>query len=198
MGEKAHVTIIVSGYRKKNTWNMVKSFEAGALEAGHEVEFFHVKDLKISPCTGCEYCFKTGECIIHDDMYRIYPALEKTDILVLATPIYFFTFSSDLKKVLDRFQPFWSSKYVMKDTSKRKKLKVFFLSNHGGPYQNDAYFATHLPLKTICSSLKADYHANYFVSATDKHPVEEQIDVMAELHMWGSNCTTVPRKTIHR
>ena len=73
-------------------------------------------DLKISPCTGCLACSKTGECVIKDDMQVLYEDLLAADILLVASPIYFKGLPCQLKCVIDRCQALWARKYILKKT----------------------------------------------------------------------------------
>ena len=78
-------------------------FERGALEAGNEVTRISVGHAKISGCMACEYCFShDGECVQKDDMAKIYPAVKASDVVVLASPLYYWGFSGQLKLALDR------------------------------------------------------------------------------------------------
>jgi multimeric flavodoxin WrbA len=75
-----------------------------ARAAGATVEVFHLHDMDISPCTGCEGCHKPDveNCVIRDDMETVYPKLRGADAVVFASPIYFFMMSAQLKTALDR------------------------------------------------------------------------------------------------
>jgi multimeric flavodoxin WrbA len=85
------------------TDKLTAAFSAGAEEAGHTVATFRVADLKISGCLGCGHCLQeTGVCVQKDDMGIILNALRKADTLVLASPLYFWNFTAQLKCAIDR------------------------------------------------------------------------------------------------
>ena len=86
-----------------NTDILVSSFVKGA-EKNHDVEIISVHDVNVNPCVGCNSCFdrKGNECFQNDDMALIYNKLEETDILVIASPVYFYGLSAQLKAVIDR------------------------------------------------------------------------------------------------
>lgn len=93
-----------SPHAKGNTSELVKTFRQGAEEAGHEVTVFNLQQMNIRPCLGC---YKGGKdarnpCVQKDDMRQIYPAYSEADILVLASPMYYWSFSAQLKMVIDR------------------------------------------------------------------------------------------------
>ena len=75
----------------------------GAREAGHEVTRVDVCDLDIAPCTGCVACGYEGPCVQRDDMDALRKQILASDMLVLATPLYYYGMSAQLKTVVDRF-----------------------------------------------------------------------------------------------
>jgi len=86
-----------------NTEIMAKAFENGAVEAGHDVSLINLAGKNISGCLGCQYCFThDGECVQKDDMADILTIIDHTDLLVFASPIYWFDITSQLKAVIDR------------------------------------------------------------------------------------------------
>ncbi|MGO4988006.1 flavodoxin family protein [Gallicola sp. Sow4_E12] len=180
------IGIIVSGYRKKNTYALVESYKKGAEEAGHEVKELFLKSFDLRPCTGCESCYTTGKCVIKDEMHNFYDLIDESDILVLASPIYFYMFTSDMKLLFDRAQPYWS----MKDAAggkQEKKKELIYISTNGQPYQMDAYHATFKPIRMFCGSILAKYKGNYLVSNTDRNPVKERIDLLEEIFEIGKS-----------
>lgn len=98
--------LILNGSPRMNgsTAAMVKAFAEGAKEAGHEVTMIPVGRKKIAGCLGCEYCHTKGEgrCIQKDDEEEVYKALEHAQMLVLASPIYYYTLSAQLQAALHR------------------------------------------------------------------------------------------------
>ncbi len=95
------------------TGKLLKALTAGLAKAEATVQTFEISRRSISPCTGCLTCMhKTpGRCAIRDDMEPIYEALQISDLLVMATPLYVDTMSAQLKTVMDRclacLQPFF-------------------------------------------------------------------------------------------
>ena len=87
------------------TAKMVSVFKAAAENAGHQVTVCSVCRMNIHGCLACEYCHDKGQgsCVQQDDMREIYGKLRETDMLVLASPIYYHNISGQLKCVIDRF-----------------------------------------------------------------------------------------------
>jgi multimeric flavodoxin WrbA len=74
----------------------------GAIEASHQVEKVVLAEKKINYCTGCYACKASGKCAQKDDMAEILDKMTSADVIVLATPVYFYTMCAQMKTVLDR------------------------------------------------------------------------------------------------
>ncbi|MDR1730638.1 MAG: flavodoxin family protein [Synergistaceae bacterium] len=97
--------VILSGSPRKNatTDRLVRAFVEGAESAGNSVSLFRTADLNIGGCLGCNHCFEDpGACVQRDDMIPILKKLKMADVLVLASPIYYFGLSAQLKVAIDR------------------------------------------------------------------------------------------------
>ncbi len=89
--------------RNGNTDRLAASFARGAGEH-NRVEIVSVADLAVHPCIGCDSCFmrEGNACFRHDDMDLLYGKLRQTDVLIIASPVYFYGISAQLKAVIDR------------------------------------------------------------------------------------------------
>lgn len=98
------IAILNGSPRKENTAAMVEAFAEGAREAGHEVDILHVGKMKINGCLGCEFCHTKGEgkCVQKDDMEKVMPAYLESDMIVFATPIYYFDMTAQLSAAIQR------------------------------------------------------------------------------------------------
>ncbi len=97
------VLIISSSPRKEgNSDVLCERFAKGAAEAGYEVEKITLRDKRIAPCSACYACMETHSCMIKDDMADIFPKLVETDVIVLASPVYFYSVSAQMKAMIDR------------------------------------------------------------------------------------------------
>ena len=92
--------------KKGSTQMLIESFARGAEEVGHTVTMLDVAHMNVHPCTGCIACGYDGPCVQKDDMTQIRKAVLESDMLVFATPLYFFGISAQLKTVIDRFCAF--------------------------------------------------------------------------------------------
>ncbi len=102
--------LILAGSPRKggNSDILCDEFMRGALEAGNTVTKINVAEKKVAACTGCYFCAShDGECVFKDDMIEILQAMIDADVLVLASPVYFYSISSQLKAVIDRTVARW-------------------------------------------------------------------------------------------
>ena len=90
---------------KGNTAALIAAFREGAESRGHEVTVLPGGTMKIGGCKGCEYCHTKGggACVQKDDMAQVYPALAEAELLVLASPVYYFGLTGQLQSVISRF-----------------------------------------------------------------------------------------------
>ena len=110
------VLIISTSPRKgSNSDTLAEEFARGAREAGHEVEKISLRDKTIGFCQGCLACQKTGRCVIHDDADTIAQKMLTSDVIVFATPIYYYEMSGQMKTMLDRANPLYPSDYAFRD-----------------------------------------------------------------------------------
>ena len=110
------VLIISTSPRKGgNSEILADEFAAGAREAGHEVEKVCLYDKTINFCKGCLACQKTQCCVIHDDADAIMRKMKDADVIVFATPIYYYEMCGQMKTMLDRANPLFPSEYAFRD-----------------------------------------------------------------------------------
>lgn len=98
------IVILVGSVRKDgNTEILAKAFAEGARK-NNKVEIISVADYNINPCIGCNSCFdrEGHKCFQQDDMQHIYSKLAEADVIVAASPVYFYGISAQLKAVIDR------------------------------------------------------------------------------------------------
>ena len=97
--------VLIISTRLRNNSNseiLAHETERGAIEAGHEVEFVSLKDKEIKFCKGCLACQKLGRCVIDDDANEITAKMKEADVIVWATPIYYYEMSGQMKTLIDR------------------------------------------------------------------------------------------------
>lgn len=108
----SNVLVISTSLRaKSNSDILTDHLIAGARDAGHQVEHISLKGKTIKFCIGCLACQKTQKCIQKDDAIEIAEKVKNADSLVFATPIYYYEMSGQMKTLLDRMNPLYTSDY---------------------------------------------------------------------------------------
>lgn len=103
------VLILSASPRKGGNSDLLcDEFARGAREAGHAVEKLRVAEQSIAYCRACYACRANGECIIHDDMAGILKKMIAADVIVLASPVYFYAIDAQLKALIDRTVARWT------------------------------------------------------------------------------------------
>ena len=110
------VLIVASSLRHSaNSAILADEFARGATEAGHSVAMISLAGKSINFCKGCLACQQTQACVIQDSMAEILEQLRTADVIVFATPIYFYELSGQLKTLLDRTNPLFPAEYRFRD-----------------------------------------------------------------------------------
>ena len=97
------IVLLGSPNREGSTSILAKEFVRGATEAGHECEVLEICQMDIHPCIGCVACGYEGPCVQKDDTEIIRAKMLSCDMVVFATPLYYYGMSAQLKMVIDRF-----------------------------------------------------------------------------------------------
>lgn len=101
-----NVLILSGSFRKGgNSDVLCEQFAKGAAEAGNQVEKIFINDRNINFCRGCGVCNTTHKCIMKDDMAEILDKMVKADVIVMATPVYFYSMNGQMKTLIDRTVP---------------------------------------------------------------------------------------------
>lgn len=112
--------VVLSGSPRKgaNTDTMVEAFAETAREVGHTVEVIRVAGKKIAGCLGCQYCFThEGTCVQKDDMANVIESLKGADMVVFASPIYWFDITAQEKAAIDRLYAFGATGFPFTKTA---------------------------------------------------------------------------------
>lgn len=104
--------LILSGSPRKggNSDLLCDEFMRGAVESGNQVEKIFLRDKKVTPCNACYFCQKSGgKCAIQDDMAEILDKMQAADVIVMASPVYFYSIDAQMKAVIDRCVARWTA-----------------------------------------------------------------------------------------
>ena len=114
MGKK--VLVISTSLRSNsNSDALAKAFAEGAKEAGNEVTEVSLKDKNIGFCKGCLACLKLGHCVRKDDAVKIAEQMHDAEVIVFATPIYYYEMAGQMKTLLDRVNCLYGTDYAFKE-----------------------------------------------------------------------------------
>ena len=106
MGKK--ILLVTGSPRAKgNTDLLAQAFQEGAEQAGHQVTVFDAGKKNILPCKACDTCYQKGvPCSFADDFNQCEAAMKEADVVVLASPLYWYTFSAQMKLFIDKLKAF--------------------------------------------------------------------------------------------
>lgn len=136
------LAITSSPRRGGNSETMLDAAVQGARSAGADVEKVALRDLGFKPCLNCGGCHQTGRCVQQDEYAALNEKLRAADRLLLATPIFFGSMCAQLKCLVDRGQPFWAEKYLLKRPSQpRAAERRGLLLACGGFKKGDKFLA---------------------------------------------------------
>jgi multimeric flavodoxin WrbA len=125
--------VVITGSPRKNgnSAYLAEQFIKGARENGHDIFRFNSAQQKVEPCTACNRCGMNGDCVLNDDFEIVRPHIIAADMVVFVTPMYYFGFSAQLKKVIDRF-------YAINGQIKGKRKKTAFMVTYANTAEKEA------------------------------------------------------------
>ena len=125
------VVLTGSPRRNGNSAYLAERFIKGAEEKGHEIFRFDCAFRRVEPCRACNRCGMDGPCVIQDDFAELRPRLVEADMVVFATPMYYFGVSAQMKRVIDRF-------YAINGQIKGARKKAAFLMTYANTAEREA------------------------------------------------------------
>lgn len=152
---------------KGNTDLLLDEALKGAQSQGAEVEKIIVDNLNISPCREYYGCLRDGNCVIRDDMDGIYPKLLEADGVIVASPIFFYGLTSQVKALIDRCQALWARKYILKQNLPDAARKGAFIAV-GATKGRKLFDGSILTVKYFFQAIGVDYTAELLVRGVDK------------------------------
>jgi len=170
---------------KGNTDLLLDEALAGIASRGADVEKIVVDRLKISPCREYYGCLKDGNCVIRDDMDSIYPKLLDTDIMIVASPTFFYGLPAQLKALIDRCQAIWARKYVLKQelpNTGRKGALIGVAATRG----KQLFDGSILTVKYFFQTIGVDYVDELLIRGIDKKgEIKEHPTALSDAHQLG-------------
>ncbi len=174
-----NVCALLGGPHKKgNTATLLEKVLDGARSVGHTTVRFTVDEMDIRPCKGCMGCKspKAKGCVQKDDMGQIYEALQSADVLILASPMYWFNMAAPLKSVVDRFFALPFNAGIESSAFAGKRL--LFVMTSGQPAEHDGREGLELILKKMCSFTGMTW-LGMVTTGTGQTPLSEQPETLS-------------------
>ena len=166
-----------SARRGGNTETLLDWCLGAARDEGAVVVKFALADLDLHGCQGCDACRRDGVCIKKDDMEKLYPHLRNADSIVIAAPTYFQGMPAVPKMVIDRCQPFWNLKYVLKlpiaEPGRMQRLGAFLSCS--GTVSSHAFDGSQRVVRTLWNVLEVKSVGDVLCPGVDgKGEINEQ------------------------
>jgi len=152
---------------KGNTDLLLDETLKGAEDQRAEVEKIVVDKLKISPCREYYGCLRDGNCVIRDDMDAIYPKLLEADRIIVASPIFFYGLTSQVKALIDRCQALWVRKYVLKQDLTDSARKGAFIGV-GATRGKKLFDGSILTVRNFFQIISVEYVDELLIRGIDK------------------------------
>ena len=187
--EKNILAVYGSPRTGSNTSTLMASFIAGVEEnpAGGslKVHRLRINSLDISPCRGCRSCSLTGQCVIQDDMQKVYGLLEKADFIAVASPIFFTSVPAGLKALIDRCQKYWSLKYELRQKVVESQRQGIFLSCAGSG-SGKIFDCARKVIRSFFDVLDINYHSDYvYLKVDEKGDINKHPHALKQVYDWG-------------
>ena len=131
------IGISASPRRHGNSETLLDHALMGARSNSAETEKIILSLLDIKPCHGSHICLQEGKCFIEDDMALLIEKIKNADGVIVSSPVYFGSITAQLKTMIDRCQPLWVEKYILKNITRGKKKGAFLCISS---YNNRKFF----------------------------------------------------------
>lgn len=145
---------------KGNTAGLLSAFTGEAEKHGAGIITVNVAEKNIHPCIECRTCERTGFCSINDDMTEIYHLLRKADIVVMASPVFFYSVTAQMKALIDRTQTLWARKYIFNLDDPGRKWRQGLILSLGASKGKILFEGLSLTAKYFFDALGASFNGS--------------------------------------
>jgi multimeric flavodoxin WrbA len=189
------LAIYGSHRRGHNSDLLVDKLLEGIGSEGAMVKKIYASSPGIKSCTGCEGCYKLGRCVIKDEMQQIYMAIDNADIVIASSPVYFYTVTSDMKKLIDRCQAVWASKYKTGNPIVSKKHRVGHIICTAGEPEEKSYFGCTVKVfELFYKCINTELIGSLLVSNVDASQVKDRADIQQKAFEAGKRLREILTK----
>ena len=167
-----------------NTDLLLSAFVQGAEEAGAEVRRYDLYRMDFRGCIECGGCDKTGECVLEDDLAPVYAELLDSEVIVLASPIFFYNITAKTQALVERSQALWVRKYVLKNLPQGERHGVFL--SLGATKGKKLFEGVQRVVRYFFDALGARYEGGLFYRGVEKRgAIREHPTALAEAEALG-------------
>lgn len=183
-----NVLLIYGSHRRgHNSDILLDKILEGIGGVGVNVQRVYAASQGIKSCTACESCYRSGYCIIKDEMQEVYQLIDKADIVISSSPVYFHTVTSHMKKLIDRCQAVWASKYKMNNSLISKKRRIGYIVCTAGEPENNSFFdCTVKVFQLFYKCINTELIGSLLVSNVDEENVATRLDILS--HAFEAGC----------
>lgn len=169
---------------KGNTDLLLDEALKGAQSRQAEIEKIIVDRMKITPCKEYYGCLKDGNCVMRDDMDVIIPRLLEADGIIVASPMFFYGITAQLKALIDRCQALWVRRNILKNLPESKKKGAFI--GVGATKGKQLFDGSILVIKYFFRAFGAEYVDEMLVRGVDKRgEIKEHPDLLKQAFELG-------------
>lgn len=153
-----------------NTDQLLDKALEGAEAQGAEISSVYARKLKMSGCLECGGCDKTGKCVVKDDMQKVYPLIEEAAIIILSSPMFFYSVTAQVKAIMDRSQAMWSGRMLTKTKEQRKQYDSGrgYLIASGATRGKNLFEGAELTTRYFFDALDMSYEGGLFFRRIEK------------------------------
>jgi multimeric flavodoxin WrbA len=176
-----------------NTDQLLDKALEGARSAGAEIRTVYARDLTMCGCIECGGCDKTGKCVVEDDMQSVYPLLEEADVIFLASPIFFYSVTAQVKSLIDRTQASWSKQQLEQSPEEKEAFKRGrgYLITVGATRGKNLFEGAQLVARYFFDALNMSYDGGIFFRSLEKRTaVRDNPDTLQEAFNLGIKAVT--------
>lgn len=175
------LALMCSHRKAKNTQHALDAFLDG-FKDNHEVIKRNLIDMNIKMCIACENCSKhRGQCIHKDDIKMLIEEMLESDLIIIASPLYFNGATTIFKTMIDRTQVLYNAKYVIKDPIFKEKKNLIMICIGGSTNYGNQFEGLNLDTEHFLKNINANIIECIKYNDTDHFPVMENLQFINEL-----------------
>ncbi|MBF0204713.1 MAG: flavodoxin family protein, partial [Desulfamplus sp.] len=182
---------------KGNSDYLLSMFLKQAEDRGFETATIYASKTDYEPCIGCGHCDKRGFCSIKDSFeHDIFPLFRKADLIVLATPVYFYGIPARMKVIIDRSQTLWSRKYIFKQNDPKSTHRKAVLLSVGATKGPTLFDGIRLTARYFLDALGAELVGELCYAGMDERGVLKSMMESDIKHLAESNLKPISENNV--